>query len=67
MELARLLANRSKWGPALQEAQAALRLNPGDVEVHEVLARCFLALGNQSRAREETAIVENLRRRPKAK
>jgi Flp pilus assembly protein TadD len=58
LELGKLLANRLEWSLALAEAQAALRLNPADVEVHKLLGRCYLGLGNPQQARDEVAIIQ---------
>src|SRR5262249_11603022 len=56
--LARVLGGERRWTQATQEARAAVRLNPGDVESHLVLAVCLLRAGNQEEALAEIDTVK---------
>jgi hypothetical protein len=49
-ELARALAGRGEWRRAVAECEAALRLNPGDVEGRLEEIRCRLAAGDRETA-----------------
>jgi tetratricopeptide (TPR) repeat protein len=51
--LAKVLADRRSWPEAIKEAQAALRLNPADVETRLLLVGCYLRSGNKKQARAE--------------
>jgi Flp pilus assembly protein TadD len=52
-ELAPLYFQNRDWRAAADSCQAALRLNPNNVDVRKLLVRCYLRLGNSQSARNE--------------
>jgi hypothetical protein len=51
--LALCFVQRQEWRPALEEAEAALRLNPTHLGTRQTLVTCCLRTGDQERARKE--------------
>ncbi len=51
--LARLLAQRQEWLKAVEECEAALRLNPASEQTRVLLITCCIRTGGKARARRE--------------
>jgi tetratricopeptide (TPR) repeat protein len=51
--LAKLLAQGAEWRKALEECEAALRLNPASEETRVLLITCCIHTGGKARARRE--------------
>jgi tetratricopeptide (TPR) repeat protein len=58
--LAQLLVHQGAWAEAGPHLEAWLRLDPGNVEAHMLVARYWLRKGDRERARAEVALVEQL-------
>jgi tetratricopeptide (TPR) repeat protein len=58
--LARLLHQRQDWAGAMQEASAALGLDPSQIESRMMLVAGYFNRGDKSRARQEFKVIERL-------
>jgi len=55
--LAQLCVEGHDWSGAVDACQAALRLNPANIQVRQWLAECYLNLGNEKAAQAELEIL----------
>jgi predicted CXXCH cytochrome family protein len=51
--MAKFLSQRRRWDEALRHCQAALRLDPADLDTGLLQVSCYLSLGQRDRARTE--------------
>lgn len=56
-EFARVLMERKDWTSALEEARAALRLNPAALDARRIEVRALHSLGRTAEARQQLAIL----------
>ena len=61
-QLGVLYADQHKWDQAVEQYERALKINANSANTHYRLGQALVRLGNQSRAEEELAIFERLRR-----
>jgi Tfp pilus assembly protein PilF len=55
--LARQFSNHQDWPHAIEECQAAIRLDPGDSDSHRLMVLCWIRTGAIEKARQEMEIA----------